>query len=113
MEEGVLLMTLAVFILLAAVCSIVFNRIKLPPLIGYIVAGIIIANVWTVTPESYEVVEILSDIGLVMLMFCIGLEINLKKIRKQGIFAIKVAVIQLPLMVLGGAMAGRRSSWPS
>ena len=106
MEEGVLLMTLAVFILLAAVCSIVFNRIKLPPLIGYIVAGIIIANVWTVTPESYEVVEILSDIGLVMLMFCIGLEINLKKIRKQGIFAIKVAVIQLPLMVLGGAMAG-------
>ena len=99
-------MTLAVFILLAAVCSIVFNRIKLPPLIGYIVAGIIIANVWTVTPESYEVVEILSDIGLVMLMFCIGLEINLKKIRKQGIFAIKVAVIQLPLMVLGGAMAG-------
>ena len=106
MEEGVLLTTLAVFILLAAVCSIVFNRIKLPPLIGYIVAGIIIANVWTVTPESYEVVEILSDIGLVMLMFCIGLEINLKKIRKQGIFAIKVAVIQLPLMVLGGAMAG-------
>ena len=106
MEEGVLLLTLAVFILLAAVCSIVFNRIKLPPLIGYIVAGIIIANVWTVTPESYEVVEILSDIGLVMLMFCIGLEINLKKIRKQGIFAIKVAVIQLPLMVLGGAMAG-------
>ena len=106
MEEGVLLMTLAVFILLAAVCSIVFNRIKLPPLIGYIVAGIIIANVWTVTPESYEVVEILSDIGLVMLMFCIGLEINLKKIRKQGIFAIKVAVIQLPLMVLGGAMGG-------
>ena len=106
MEEGVLLLTLAVFILLAAVCSIVFNRIKLPPLIGYIVAGIIIANVWTVTPESYEVVEILSDIGLVMLMFCIGLEINLKKIRKQGIFAIKVAVIQLPLMVLGGAMGG-------
>ena len=106
MEEGVLLLTLAVFILLAAVCSIVFNRIKLPPLIGYIVAGIIIANVWTVTPESYEVVEILSDIGLVMLLFCIGLEINLKKIRKQGIFAIKVAVIQLPLMVLGGAMGG-------
>ena len=101
-----LLTTLAVFILLAAVCSIVFNRIKLPPLIGYIVAGIIIANVWHVDPGSYEVVEILSDIGLVMLMFCIGLEINLKKIRKQGVFAIEVAIIQLPLMVLGGAIAG-------
>ncbi len=106
MEEMVLLTSLALFTLLAAACSIVFNRIKLPPLIGYIVAGIIIANVWTVTEESHEVVSILSDIGLVMLMFCIGLEINLKKIRKQGLFAIEVAIIQLPLMVLGGIIGG-------
>lgn len=106
MEEMVLLTSLALFTLLAAACSIVFNRIKLPPLIGYIVAGIIIANVWTVTEESHEVVDILSDIGLVMLMFCIGLEINLKKIRKQGLFAIEVAIIQLPLMVLGGIIGG-------
>ena len=106
MEEVVLLTSLALFTLLAAVCSIVFNRIKLPPLIGYIVAGIIIANVWTVTEESEQVVSILSDIGLVMLMFCIGLEINLKKIKKQGLFAIEVAIIQLPLMVLGGAIGG-------
>ena len=106
MEEMVLLTSLAVFTLLAAVCSIVFNRIKLPPLIGYIVAGIIIANIWTVDQSSHEIVSILSDIGLVMLMFCIGLEINLKKIRKQGLFAIEVAVIQLPLMVLGGIIAG-------
>ncbi len=106
MEELTLLTSLAVFTLLAAVCSIIFNKIKLPPLIGYIVAGIIIANVWTITEESHEIVDILSDIGLVMLMFCIGLEINLRKIRKQGIFAIAVAVIQLPLMVLGGAIGG-------
>ncbi len=106
MDELTLLTSLALFTLLAAVCSIVFNKIKLPPLIGYIVAGIIIANVWTVSEESEEVVEILSDIGLVMLMFCIGLEINLRKIRKQGLFAIEVAVIQLPLMVLGGIVAG-------
>ena len=48
MDEIVLLTNLALFILLAAACSIVFNKIKLPPLIGYIVAGIIIANIWTV-----------------------------------------------------------------
>ncbi len=105
-EETALLTSLAMFTLLAAACSIVFNKIKLPPLIGYIVAGIIIANVWVVTAEGELIVEILSDIGLVMLMFCIGLEINLKKIRKQGIFAIEVAIIQLPLMVLGGVIAG-------
>lgn len=106
MDDAILLTSLALFTLLAAACSILFNKIKLPPLIGYIVAGIIIANVWTVSTESHEVVEILSNIGLVMLMFCIGLEINLRKIRKQGLFAIEVAVIQLPLMVLGGAIGG-------
>ena len=101
-----LLTSLAVFTLLAAACSIIFNKIRLPPLIGYIVAGIIVANVWTITTESQEIVDILSDIGLVMLMFCIGLEINLRKIRKQGIFAIGIVIIQLPIMMVGGILAG-------
>ena len=106
MEELALLTSLAVFTLLAAACSIIFNKIRLPPLIGYIVAGIIIANVWTTTNDSEQIVSILSDIGLVMLMFCIGLEINLRKIRKQGLFAMGVVIIQLPLMMLGGIVAG-------
>ena len=106
MEELALLTSLAVFTLLAAACSIIFNKIRLPPLIGYIVAGIIIANVWTITNDSEQIVSILSDIGLVMLIFCIGLEINLRKIRKQGLFAMGVVIIQLPLMMLGGIVAG-------
>ena len=106
MEELMLLTCMSVFTLLAGLCSIVFNKIKLPPLIGYLVAGIIIANYWTVSDEAHTVVGILSDIGLVMLMFCIGLEVNLKKIKRQGIFAIEVAAIQLPLMVIGGMIAG-------
>ncbi|MBR2254484.1 MAG: cation:proton antiporter, partial [Candidatus Methanomethylophilaceae archaeon] len=84
---------------------ILFNRIKLPPLIGYIAAGILITNVLTIGEEGQEVVEILSDCGLVLLMFCIGLEINLKKIKKQGTFAIIVAMVQLPLLILGGFLA--------
>lgn len=112
MDEVVMLTALALFTLLAAVCSIVFNKLKLPPLIGYIVAGIVMVNVLflyqdqaTIETEE-EIISLLKDMGLVMLMFCIGLEINIKKIRKQGSFAILVAVIQLPLMVLGGFIAG-------
>ena len=112
MDEVIVLTALALFMLLAAVCSIVFNKINLPPLIGYIVAGIVLVNVLfmyqdevTIQTEK-EIISLLKDMGLVMLMFCIGLEINIKKIRKQGSFAILVAVIQLPLMVLGGFIAG-------
>ncbi len=106
MDEVVLLTALALFTLLAGLCSIVFNKIKLPPLIGYLMAGIIIVNFWHVSAEGQSVISILSDMGLIMLMFCIGMEINLKKIRKQGLFAIEVALVQLPLMVLGGMIAG-------
>lgn len=106
MDEIVLMTNLAVFLLVASVCSIIFNKLKLPPLIGYLIAGIIIANVWVMDEDSEDIVEILSDMGLITLMFCIGMEINLKKIRKQGTLAIIVALVQLPLMVLGGVVAG-------
>ena len=112
MEEIVMVTALALFTLLAAVCSIIFNKLKLPPLIGYIIAGIVLVNVMfiyqdeeTILAEE-EIISLLKDFGLILLMFCIGLEINIKKIRKQGSFAILVAVIQLPLMVLGGFIAG-------
>ncbi len=106
MEEIPLLTSIAIFTLLAGVCSIIFNKAKLPPLIGYLVAGIVVANVIGINEIGEEAVEMLSDFGLVLLMFCIGLEINIKKIKKQGRFAIIVAVVQLPLMVLGGMVAG-------
>ncbi len=106
LNEIILMTSIAVFLLLAAVCSIVFNKIRMPALIGYLVTGIIVANVWNVSEESESVVEILSNMGLILLMFCIGMEINLKKIRKQGIFAMRVALVEIPFMVLGGTIVG-------
>ena len=96
MEEAVLLTVMATYTLLAAACSILFNRLKLPALIGYLVAGIIVANAFTVTEDWHSVVEILSDIGLVMLMFSIGMEIDISKVMTQGKFAVIIALIQLP-----------------
>ena len=106
MEETVLLTVMATYTLLAALCSILFNRLRLPALIGYLVAGIIVTNVFDVTEDWHSVVEILSDIGLVMLMFSIGMEIDISKVLTQGKFAIKIALIQLPLLVLGGMVLG-------
>jgi len=106
MDEIILLTSLATFLLLAAVCSIIFNKIKLPPLIGYLMAGIILSNLWSITEIGEEVVEILSNMGLIILMFCLGLEINMKKIRKQGLFAMEVALVQLPVTMLLGIVIG-------
>jgi len=106
LDEALLMMSLAVFTLIAGLCSVVFNRLKVPPLIGYLIAGIILANIWTITEEGEMVVDYLSDMGLVLLMFCIGLEINLRKLKKQGMFAIIVCMVQMPIILVAGYLVG-------
>jgi len=99
-------------LLVAGICSVVFKRLKMPTIIGYLVAGIILANYWIGdSDETQSIVSILSSMGLVLLMFCIGMELNLKKLRKSGAFAVMVALIQMPLMVGGGYMFGHFMGW--
>ena len=103
---------MAFLLLVAGVCSVVFKKLKMPPIIGYLCAGIIVGNYWVAESDATEeVVEILANIGLVLLMFCIGMELNLGKLRKSGVFAIIVALIQLPLMIFGGYMFGMMMGW--
>ena len=103
MEETVLLINMSVLLLLGSLCSIVFKRLKMPAAIGYIMCGIILSNYWGgESTETEEIVEFLSDLGLVLMMFCIGMELNLKKLRKMGAFSAMVVMIQVPIMLTGG-----------
>ena len=109
MEESVLLLTMMSMMLTAGICSVLFNKLKMPAIIGYLLAGILLVNIFDLNHSadfSMETVEVLKDIGLVMLMFGIGMELNIDKIKKYGKFAALVAVIQLPLMVLSGYAFG-------
>ena len=106
MEELEFLLSMTTLVLLAGLCSVVFTKLKLPPIIGYLLAGILICNVFEIPKSSEELIEILSDIGLVMLMYCIGMELNLEKLRKDGKFAIVVVLVQLPIMMMVGYSAG-------
>ncbi len=85
----------------------VFRKLKMPAVIGYLITGIILANYWSGKSEDTEqIVDFLSDLGLILLMFCIGMELNLKKLRKMGSFAIMVVMIQVPIMLFGGYIMG-------
>ena len=109
MEESVLLLTMMSMMITAGICAVLFNKLKMPPIIGYLLAGIILVNVFDLSHSkdfSMETVEVLKDIGLVMLMFSIGMELNIEKIKKYGKIAFIVAIIQLPLMVLSGYFFG-------
>jgi CPA2 family monovalent cation:H+ antiporter-2 len=106
MDEIILVSSMAILVILAAFLSIVMNKIKFPPLIGFLAAGIIIANFMNLPQDAIDVVEVFSTLGLIMLMFSIGMEIDLRKLKTQGRLALIVAAVQLPLMVIGGLTAG-------
>jgi CPA2 family monovalent cation:H+ antiporter-2 len=112
LEEAIFLLNMTFLLLVAGICSVVFKKLKMPPIIGYLTAGIILANYWVGESEDTEtIVSILASMGLVLLMFCIGMELNLKKLKKAGAFALMVALIQLPLMIFGGYIFGMMMGW--
>ena len=112
MDEVAFLTIMALMLVLASVASILFSKLRMPAIIGYLATGIFIANFWGIPEgESNTVIELLSNIGLVLLMFAIGMELNIKKLKQSGAFTIMVAAVQLPLMVLCGYIAGSVLGW--
>ena len=69
MEETVLISIMALLIVLAAFTSILLSKLKLPSLVGFLITGIIIANYIDLPEGTQDVVDIFSNLGLIMLMF--------------------------------------------
>jgi CPA2 family monovalent cation:H+ antiporter-2 len=111
LEEINLLMNMTLLLLVGGICSVIFRRFKMPLIIGYLATGIILANYWGGNEGTEMIVDLLSNMGLVLLMFCIGMELNLAKIRKSGAFAVMVGLIQMPLMIFGGYTFGMLLGW--
>lgn len=108
-----LLINLAYLMLVAGACTLIFSKLKLPSVIGYLAAGIIIGPILelSTSSEMMSIVSIFSDLGIVVLMFYIGLELNLQKLKKVGKYVVAVAAIQLPLVVMFGYLAGTMMGW--
>ncbi|MBQ7700903.1 MAG: cation:proton antiporter [Candidatus Methanomethylophilaceae archaeon] len=113
MEEEVLITIMAILIVLAAFTSIILSKLKLPSLVGFLITGIIIANYIELPSVTDEVVSMFSNLGLIMLMFAIGMEIDISKLKTQGRFAVLIAIIQIPIMLFAGMIAGSAMGYDS
>ncbi len=107
--SSAILADLAWIMLGAAVATIVFSRIKLPPLLGYIAAGFFLGpnlGLWPPLVTLSNVQE-LSELGVVFLMFYIGLEFNLEKVRQVFAPAFAALALQTLLMVFIGLQVSK------
>src|SRR6476661_5708592 len=96
----------------AAVTTVVFQRLRQPVVLGYIIAGLIVGpHVPIPLVADGDVVQILSELGVILLMFSLGLEFSLRKLVQVGPTAGLTAVLQSSIMVWLGFMVGQLFRW--
>jgi CPA2 family monovalent cation:H+ antiporter-2 len=111
-HANVFLTNLALVLCVAAVTTVVFQRFRQPVVLGYLLAGLIVGPYVPVPlVADREIVHDLSELGVVLLLFSIGLEFTFRKLFRVGATAGAVAVVQVSAMVLLGDLAGRALGW--
>ena len=109
-----LITDLALILAVAAVVTILFKRLKFPLILGYIIAGIIISPHFNFFPTVYEFsdVQVWGEIGVIFLLFSLGLEFSFKKVAKIGGSASVAAGFEAVGMGLLGFFTGKILGWP-
>src|SRR5213083_3036576 len=106
------LTSLTVVLAVAAVTTVVFQRLHQPVVLGYIIAGLIVGpHVPIPLVADPNVVQTLSELGVILLMFSLGLEFSLRKLMDVGPTAGLTALLQSSLMVWLGFTIGHLFGW--
>lgn len=110
-----LLQDLAVVMIVAGLVTIVCHRFKQPVVLGYILAGIIIGPHTPPYPliHEEETINTLSELGVILLMFSLGLEFNLGKLKRVGAPAFIAAIAEIVLLFGVGFEISRWFGWPA
>lgn len=108
MHGHALIQTLALVIGTAAIVTVVFQRLRLPVVLGYLAAGMLVGphtSVWFIADAA--VVATLAELGVILLMFTIGLELSVRGVIGVGLPVVVAAVIEVGVMLALGITVGR------
>ncbi len=108
-----LIKDLALILMVAGVVTLVFKKLKQPLVLGYIVAGFIVSPHMPYTMQVIDRANIRTwaDIGVMFLLFSLGLDFSFKKILKMGASPIITTLTIVFSMMLAGMMAGHLFGW--
>ena len=108
-----LIVDLALILIVAGIVTLVFKRLKQPLVLGYIVAGFIVSPNMPLTMSVVDKADIhtWADIGVMFLLFSLGLDFSIKKILKMGMAPAVAAVTIIFSMVALGGGVGHAFGW--
>jgi CPA2 family monovalent cation:H+ antiporter-2 len=109
------LQDLAIVMIVAGLVTILCHRFKQPVVLGYILAGVIIGPHTPPFPliKDDATIQTLSELGVIFLMFSLGLEFSLRKLRQVGSTALIAATLEIIVMMAIGYGIGRLFNWSS
>lgn len=112
-ELAPLIRDLAMMLGVASIVMIIFHKIKQPVVLGYLISGIIIGPY---TPpfqliSDVSTIKTLSELGIIFLMFSLGLEFSFRKLMKIGASAATTGLVEVVLMIIIGFATGRMLGW--
>lgn len=107
------LQDMAIVMIVAGLVTVIFHRLKQPVVLGYILAGLIIG------PHTFggnliqenHTIQVLADLGVIMLMFGLGLHFSLKDLARVGPPAFVAAILEILFMISIGYLVGRVFGW--
>ena len=108
-----LISDLAVILVAAGIVTLLFKRLKQPVVLGYIVAGLLAGPAVKAMPTVNDVehIQVWADIGVIFLLFTLGLDFSFKKLMKVGGTAVIGAVTVVIGMMTLGYIAGISLGW--
>ena len=108
-----LVQDLALILVTAGVVTLIFKKLKQPLVLGYIMAGFIVSPNFplTVSVVDHENIETWANIGVMFLLFTLGLDFSFKKILKMGMAPIIAALTIVFSMMMIGVTVSRFFGW--
>ncbi|HET6632791.1 MAG TPA: cation:proton antiporter [Rhodanobacteraceae bacterium] len=112
MHDVSFLRDLAIVMLVAGATTVIFHRLRQPVLLGYILAGVLIGpNVPGPMVSDPRTINGIANLGVVLLMFTLGLEFSVGKLRRVGAGVMAVAVAEVAGMLWLGYEFARLLGW--
>lgn len=99
--ELTLLLNLGFIVMTAAVFAFIGKWIRMPSIVAYILAGVTLGPVFGVVDLSHSL-HLISEVGIALLLFLVGLELSFAKIRDVGKVAVIAGIGQVVFTALGG-----------
>ena len=108
-----LIIDLALILGAAAIVTLLFKWLKQPLVLGYIIAGFLVGPHFHFIPTVADSanVDILAEIGVIFLLFSLGLEFSFKKLVRVGGAASITALVEIVFITVAGYFLGKVMGW--